>query len=308
MGAGSSINGDGILEPTEKIGTPIAAVGCLKGTDDIYTFAKSHYYHPAAPVRGLDDIKDLFPADSNINFYFPTIPVPARCDMGIELLKHFTKAVVLFEKPSHNTAQETIDFLARIKEHGFENRIMCAYHSSTHPTRKILLETVKQKAAEIGIKHIYIDYDFPKDPNNPRNARMYNPATGGAMRDLGVYCYTLMDEIARDQNASLNEGKILKAEIDSSENGVDIGSKVTVEFKDAKGRSFTAQMNTKINAGCHDVKVAQIHLLNGEVITQHSYCHQHLSNGVFIESAKGGKATLIPNSVDNETTSYRSQI
>lgn len=58
-------------------------------------------------------------------------------------------------------------------------------HDSTHPSRSVLLKTVKRNRAKV--KEVSVVFNYPKDPYEADSWRIYHPVYGGTMLDLGVY-------------------------------------------------------------------------------------------------------------------------
>lgn len=59
--------------------------------------------------------------------------------MSIKILKHFTKSVMVIEKPTNNTAQEALQYKEMLIKEGVYNRIMFGQHDAIDPSRVKLL-------------------------------------------------------------------------------------------------------------------------------------------------------------------------
>eukprot|EP00352_Strombidinopsis_acuminata_P000350 CAMPEP_0176340056 /NCGR_PEP_ID=MMETSP0126-20121128/1262_1 /TAXON_ID=141414 ORGANISM="Strombidinopsis acuminatum, Strain SPMC142" /NCGR_SAMPLE_ID=MMETSP0126 /ASSEMBLY_ACC=CAM_ASM_000229 /LENGTH=142 /DNA_ID=CAMNT_0017684023 /DNA_START=294 /DNA_END=722 /DNA_ORIENTATION=+ len=142
--------------------------------------------------------------------------------MTIGLLEHFPKSLMLMEKPSHNSAAEANEFIQRLTEHKLANRVVIGFHDSLHPTRKKLLELVKENKCKI--KHVSIKFNYPKDPTDKMNDRIYQKPFGGTMLDLGVYVYRASIDIAKALGYKLSDFDTCKSNILYNSYGVDIKS------------------------------------------------------------------------------------
>ena len=78
LGAGAGINSDALVDPCGQTGST-QAVGCMSGFSSSPTvFVKKYPQLPAAAFKSLDDIKQTFPQDSVLTFYYPTVPNKVR--------------------------------------------------------------------------------------------------------------------------------------------------------------------------------------------------------------------------------------
>jgi len=55
----------------------------------------------------------------------------------------------------------------------------------------VLRKKAEEKAKEVGIETIRIEFNYPKDEGDVNNFRLYNKPMGGCMLDLGIYVYKL---------------------------------------------------------------------------------------------------------------------
>ena len=70
-------------------------------------------------------MKDHFGKEEPLIFYYPSVQGTHRDNRAIEVLLHFTNSVMLFEKPSHSTESELIEFKERCLGEGIDTcRIM----------------------------------------------------------------------------------------------------------------------------------------------------------------------------------------
>ena len=66
-------------------------------------------------------------------------------------------------------------------------------HTYLHDCQAKILDLVKDKKDEI--EDIYIVFNYPKDPHDKDNQRMYDKDHGGTMLDLGIYVFEEAREI-----------------------------------------------------------------------------------------------------------------
>jgi predicted dehydrogenase len=86
-------------------------VGCFdKFSAKPEAFVEKFPHHPAICFDSIDEIMANFEADSKLNFYYPTIPHKERDETMLKLLDHYPNAIMLCEKPSHNSAGEAKEF------------------------------------------------------------------------------------------------------------------------------------------------------------------------------------------------------
>lgn len=68
------------------------------------------------PISSVDEIKEMFSEDEPLMFYYPANPSQARDDRSLDLLKHFHKALVLGEKPSHGNTNDALAFKKSLED------------------------------------------------------------------------------------------------------------------------------------------------------------------------------------------------
>jgi predicted dehydrogenase len=141
--------------------------------------------------KSIEEIISNFDKDTQLNFYYPTIPHRERDEYTLKLLHHFPNAIMLCEKPSHNSAIEARAFSELLSSD--KDRFLVGMHSSLHVSRKVLLEQVQKYKDEV--ESVSIHFNYPKNPHDPTAARVYSPPIGGVCLDLGVYVFQLASEI-----------------------------------------------------------------------------------------------------------------
>lgn len=100
---------------------------------------------------------------------------------------------MLVEKPSHNNAADAREFAKILKAENLEDRLLIGLHDGLHPSRKALLDCIKEYKDQI----VSIDcfFNYPKDPHCPSSWRTYHEVFGGTMLDLGIYSFKLTKDI-----------------------------------------------------------------------------------------------------------------
>ena len=116
------------------------------------------------------------------------MPNQRRDDLSIELMKHYPKCVMLFEKPSHNSAQDAKTYAENLEKNNLKsNRLLIGMHSFLHANNHQLLDLVEKHKDEI--EAIECALNYPKNPHDPSAARTYDKSHGGVMLDLGIYVF-----------------------------------------------------------------------------------------------------------------------
>ena len=101
-----------------------------------------------------------FPKDSEVIFYFPSLPGSYRDNLVIKVLVHFTKSIILIEKPTNITAQEALSFEQKLKQKDLYDRVIFGQHDALDPSRAKILQLAKENKNQI--KEIKIKFNYPK--------------------------------------------------------------------------------------------------------------------------------------------------
>lgn len=168
---------------------------------------------------------------------------------------------MLVEKPSHNTASEAKEFAKILKAENLENRLLIGLHDGLHPSRKALLECIKQYQDLI----VSIDcfFNYPKDPQD--DWRTYHEVFGGTMLDLGIYSFKLTKDIGDIMGFNLKEFRVddKRIRIKRAPTGVDTEVQAWLNY-DLKDRVLPVYLETMISPGSDFAEELKIKLANGD--------------------------------------------
>jgi hypothetical protein len=110
LSSDAQINRESLVEAAEEIGKSIV-VGQMPGkSGNAARFKNAHPNHPALTLSSVDEVISTFDSTKPIAFYYPSVPHAERDINTLRLLSEFPKSIMLYEKPSHNTAEEAKAF------------------------------------------------------------------------------------------------------------------------------------------------------------------------------------------------------
>jgi hypothetical protein len=106
LSSDAQINRESLVEASEEIGKSIV-IGQMPGkAGNVARFKNAHSNHPALTFSSVDEIISTFDSNKPIAFYYPSVPHAERDINTLRLLQEFPKSIMLYEKPSHNTAED----------------------------------------------------------------------------------------------------------------------------------------------------------------------------------------------------------
>lgn len=197
-------------------GRLVVVAATSRSSERAEAFARSNAEHPIAQFSyqlqsQRNELVEFMAQCPSPVLYVPMIPCGAKHRVCLEAL---SKGVnVLAEKPFMTNARETYEFIDEYRrlceirqQHGLPpTKMMIGVHSYTHHSHNILRAIIRRSAADgkfclgsvavnIGqLDSMQVRFDWPKTPE--QDARIFDPAGGGAVLDLGVYCIALVHEI-----------------------------------------------------------------------------------------------------------------
>mmetsp|Transcript_37227 Transcript_37227/g.27501 ORF Transcript_37227/g.27501 Transcript_37227/m.27501 type:complete len:115 (-) Transcript_37227:61-405(-) len=93
-------------------------------------------------------------------------------------------------------------------------------------------------------------HNYPKDPTNPANSRIFDYPIGGTLLDLGIYHSVFLDEVTQDIGMDLFDYEIVDVKARKNANKVETDFWAKLKYRGKNGQEFLVDFETRVDPGC----------------------------------------------------------